>query len=665
MAANMNKPDRLPMLGIVWLVFFCHYLHVASPATSPSPSVSTSSSPPTTTTTTTTTLAPTNPASVSNTDTVVGQCPCDVTGNACDVNCCCDEECSDADKQAFSPCLSFSEQQPDSVCFPKELFLFENSDDVRSETTQDSICLYPSSSGDSSVYTQPDLVTTLSAFQEYRQEFSSSSFQPSAVSDSLLNASFYKSGGPIYTVTSTEAVSVLGLPRPLTSRGCVDSSPAAYLTDERWSCVRSLDALSSQCSASPALSAANYFSRFRVVTSPELFQTLNATRNETEGFSLYNSAFTVGLKQDNRSGVDPIRCQDYTTSVISPCPSPTLPSPVFQAGVCSNVLLQVDYTFVTGGSAGISEVLARFVLTSIPLPTGTGTVSLTQTFSTAFQSERARGEVERSGNPGYIEGQPLLAGTLNQTTDAAGNSIDRIEVNEDRGRYMTLVRSSRSGDCVTAAEDRSSLLFGRDVQTGCRLRVSAANLTEFCTVLPQSVISALEFDSMPEATGSGYRDNNRYVGLYGNSSVTSTGDWVKILYQNRPLPTPPPPQTSSCRVSLGLHIQVLVANVGAITRPQPKVIAALFLYDPPTDLQVTVPGSGQVTQAVTITTAVSFLDVSKEAVTHDPRPPIYDAKVPGDFFYPFVTGAASHSGPVWMMMMMTMMMTVGVCGPVI
>ena len=39
---------------------------------------------------------------------VIGQCPCDLTGNACDVNCCCDEDCTADDKLAFSQCLPFS-----------------------------------------------------------------------------------------------------------------------------------------------------------------------------------------------------------------------------------------------------------------------------------------------------------------------------------------------------------------------------------------------------------------------------------------------------------------------------------------------------------------------------------------------------------------------------
>ena len=55
--------------------------------------------------------------------------------------------------------------------------------------------------------------------------------------------------------------------------------------------------------------------------------------------------------------------------------------------------------------------------------------------------------------------------------------------------------------------------------------------------MQQKIIETMEYDSVPEVTPSGFRDNNRYVGLYGNSDVSKTGDWVKILYQNRLLPS--------------------------------------------------------------------------------------------------------------------------------
>ena len=46
--------------------------------------------------------------------------------------------------------------------------------------------------------------------------------------------------------------------------------------------------------------------------------------------------------------------------------------------------------------------------------------------------------------------------------------------------------------------------------------------------------------------------------------------------------------TSSCQLSLGMHIQILYANIGALVNPQPKIIGVSFVYDPPKAVQIRV-----------------------------------------------------------------------------
>lgn len=38
----------------------------------------------------------------------IAPCPCDLTGNACDVNCCCDLDCTSDDREVFSGCVESS-----------------------------------------------------------------------------------------------------------------------------------------------------------------------------------------------------------------------------------------------------------------------------------------------------------------------------------------------------------------------------------------------------------------------------------------------------------------------------------------------------------------------------------------------------------------------------
>lgn len=152
----------------------------------------------------------------------------------------------------------------DKRCFRKEIVLFENSDPIISRITDDGLfCVFFDNKAERNYYTNPDLVKAQSTFDEYRREFPTFSFQSHPVTTVNLSAPFYKVGDPIYTVSRSEAVGMLGLPRPLTTSDCVDGNPAGYLLDESYSCTRRM-ALNA-CSNTPAVNAHNYFDGFRVV----------------------------------------------------------------------------------------------------------------------------------------------------------------------------------------------------------------------------------------------------------------------------------------------------------------------------------------------------------------------------------------------------------------
>ena len=45
---------------------------------------------------------------------------------------------------------------------------------------------------------------------------------------------------------------------------------------------------------------------------------------------------------------------------------------------------------------------------------------------------------------------------------------------------------------------------------------------------------------------------------------------------------------STCQLSLGMHIQILYANIGTLVNPQPKIIGVSFVYDSPQAVQIRV-----------------------------------------------------------------------------
>ncbi|KAH3883147.1 hypothetical protein DPMN_007097, partial [Dreissena polymorpha] len=73
-------------------------------------------------------------------ETVLGQCLCDLTGNKCDINCCCDDNCTPDDRKAFV-CDPVSVIIDDKLCYQENIFVFSNSP---ANTTSDGglFCIY-------------------------------------------------------------------------------------------------------------------------------------------------------------------------------------------------------------------------------------------------------------------------------------------------------------------------------------------------------------------------------------------------------------------------------------------------------------------------------------------------------------------------------------------
>ncbi|XP_025086459.1 tectonic-3-like [Pomacea canaliculata] len=296
MAVNMNRRDNKHLCVILFLMLLCIFRKATSQVSTAETSLSistvttTSTQAPTTTTTlaTTTTISPQQQPTAFDPNSLIGQCPCDLTGNSCDVNCCCDEDCTENDKLAFSKCLPFSFDVDDRLCFRKGIFQFVNTTPVNS----DPFCIYYDNYKERNYYTNPSKVDTLTTFQEYQNQFSGFSFMSSSLSSFDFSSTFYKNGDQIFTVFESQVISVLGLPRSLTSSDCVDKNPAAYLTDQSFSCVRRLSAPSTDCTSLPALNAKNYANGFKVVMSPQMFQVFNVSVDGAATSNLYNNSYT-------------------------------------------------------------------------------------------------------------------------------------------------------------------------------------------------------------------------------------------------------------------------------------------------------------------------------------------------------------------------------------
>ncbi|ESO97470.1 hypothetical protein LOTGIDRAFT_231625 [Lottia gigantea] len=649
MAAEMNIFPKNGLFIAVKVFLLCNIVQITLCATTSPPSspAAGTTNPQTTPVPTTqsstpaqvqTTSIPTATPSPIPSNTDLAYCPCDLTGNSCDVNCCCDTDCSNDDRLAFSECLPSSVSTDDKLCMRSELILFDNSPYVANYTSNNLFCLYFDNNVERNYYNVPDLVTTEATFNSYVKDYGDFSFQ-SAATPKTVYSDYYKSGDNIYVVYDSKSQGILALPTALTSTYCTDNNPTAYLYDGESECVRKVTDLPSQCTSLPALSANSYYDGFRVVTSPVLFKEYqpddNSTTEEEVGSitDLYNNTYTIPIE------IGSVRCKDETTGLIANC-SLSLPNYNTVTQTCENTVLQTGYNIKHNGTKGIKSVTVDFLLGTIST---SNTQLISQSYFTKFTGEFEDNAFVRSGNPGYVNGEPVMAGILNNTVDSEGIVQQEIMLNSNRDQWLTIQSNTGVGDCLPS--NRLSVVFGEDVRSGCFLQISLAGVADHCQFLQERIVQAVEGELAPIFAAGQYENVNRYVATFGNSDINKVGDWVPIQVQGRPIPAAA--VGLRCSLSLGMNIQILYAKVGSLGNPQSKILGVAFVYHTPEDVNYRCigpycqPGT-DLSQKLEIITSVSFIDVSQPPEGFEAEQPMFLAKVPYDFFYPFLTDTSSQ-----------------------
>ncbi|XP_061183237.1 tectonic-1-like isoform X2 [Saccostrea echinata] len=618
--------------------------------------------------TTTTTVPPTtappiqtfSPSAVAaNID--VGRCWCDVTGNACDINCCCDTECDQTDRASFDRCKESPVSVDARFCVQEEVILMENSV-YTSEKTQDGLfCIYKDNNQERNYYTIPDMIDSLSTFNSYKDRYAVFTYSPT-VSAETTYSQFYKTGDPIFVVYENLATGYLNIPQG--DPYCSSNNPVSYLVDQSFKCTRQIRTLSATtCQTTSYLSASSYLTNIRIVKTPYLFTwIINGTEVTTPAptttaapttpapttvpvttsnvqRSLYNNSYTMEFELER------VECLDRTGLVVD-CPfvSTSPPNATFNTSHCNNVVLGVEYHITHDGSNGISRAGVRLTIGSIQ----ESDLPLTQTYGSSFTSvnEINKTIIERSGNPGYIVGKPVRAGVL--VLNATGDSGNRYAIVEDMYN-MTIIKGSATGTCLTDAGTRQQINFGINMASGCLIRFNLYNVSadQYCQAMQDVVIDAME--GVVDTVTRDDPTRLRRVATYGNSDPLKPGDWVQIL---REPPAPAAGQDTQdgpvCTMSLGMHTEILYAKTGALANPQPKIIGVSYRYEPRQDVTYTcegsrcTPGNTEVDQSFEVRHSVTFIDASQPATGYVGEPPVFLAKVPSDFFYPFDSSNASQ-----------------------
>ncbi|MEW5320407.1 MAG: hypothetical protein WDW38_011482 [Sanguina aurantia] len=261
-----------------------------------------------------------------------------------------------------------------------------------------------------------------------------------------------------------------------------------------------------------------------------------------------------------------------------------------------------------------------------------------------------------SGNPGYLIGYPVLAGTL--LTDPSLNPA----TGQPTGKRaisgfvagLPLGAPGPAGACSPTA--LTPLRFGTNTTSSCSIALTAPQLADFCvnqTSNPDKYVAYVLDGLYASILSSGM-----FAGIWGNSNYSNTNEWIQVTVSGLPFSqTIYSVSDQACTgVITGYDIQVLTGVAFAANNLQSKVLFVNLCFRSGTWAMsdMTAPGTAQ---RFYLTFAAHFLPLRQaETYVMKPAPPLL-IPLSKDILYPFLTSAAStNSAPsLWLLVLLPLL----------
>ncbi|NXO29414.1 TECT1 protein, partial [Cisticola juncidis] len=526
-------------------------------------------------------------------------CVCDLLVAQCDVNCCCDPDCTAEDFSLFTSCSVPVVMGDSQLCSQKAAVYSLDVDANPPERifklidqVNPSIFCIHATNYKQALYLKSPEIPTPENFDQLLDKFGGPTFSTEPDSWDLdtdaqnppdaNETSRYEYGAPVQTEDA-----FLRLPSPVVSSWCSDANPAGFLVNQATKCIRSVSV--EKCDSIQALSMLFYINS-SILAVPKSSQMVNIT-------------------------VQSITVQSVNGMRTLLSSSDVLRLPMAVGDLCINAVLGVNYHITHTDTGEIIEAAAAFVLGAISKEA----LSIEQSFEISFTQENTE-PVPLSGNPGYVVGLPVRAGFQPQGYPSFPSAFlfAALALSSNKHSQLTILHSTSTQDCLAAQGARAPVLFGYNMISGCKLRITAAMK---CQPLAQTLLDVLKGQSFPE-----------YVASFGNSQAQDVLDWVPITQLHISEQMISHTLQSSCQIPVSLGIEVKWTKYGSLVNPQARIVNVTATITSTTLKQL--PSGRE--RIIPITSSVVFTDISLPAEPSYKAWPTIDIKLPFDFFYPFV-----------------------------
>ncbi|XP_017784848.1 PREDICTED: tectonic-1 [Nicrophorus vespilloides] len=543
-------------------------------------------------------------------------CSCNLHMNVCEVNCCCDKDCSYDDKFSFKFCSDYKpvDEDPKFCNYYQQRYI--NNTLYEWEIHQSSLfCIYRTNLPKRYTVQKKQIIKNIEEAEYYRSKnLKWPQFTLNQVEiDYNVN---YTYGDDIWFLKNYTNIYKLEIPDSFITDACLMKKKVKYLQNLKTSCSRN--------SVDEYLTIQHYNNNLTVLSSPQMFQ-VNITRSPECPKNVCIPLVVYLCRKNNCTNL---------TSAETKC----------AFGECKNLVEKVRYVFYHNGTHGIRRANVYLDLFN----SSVDETQFSQTFIVEYlwDSKNTKNYTHLlSGNPGYLVGKTILLAhlvTLRNTTVNTTTNETKVLVTEhvyrdgsDFTKSFMVLPKNVNGKCVLSNEINLPIEFGYNLFTKCTLhkKVISDNRTaqEVCRIIQDAIfeIWSLKYNESINKTV------NLTVGLFGNANATRRDDWIQVVFTDHPLNV----LNNTFGDATGNSVKCY--NIATKIRidlyhsreeeDQQKLAGVSIGFSDYFNLSLV---DTEVT--VRVRSEVMFMDITSDSFQKYVTPPSLNIKLPHDFFYPFV-----------------------------
>ncbi|KAJ8922197.1 hypothetical protein NQ315_004134 [Exocentrus adspersus] len=560
-------------------------------------------------------------------------CTCNLLLNVCDVNCCCDKDCSEDDKLIFSHCETENIYYNTRYCdYIKYIYI--NNTPFQWEINQNGLFCVIRSNLPPSIMVQRR--QPLSSFEAAKHEKSEKFSWPQTVQKKEVQFNMTEDfifGSNVWIIHKND-IKKLQVPNKYFSNTCIMKEDVLNLKQLETICAH-ID-ISEE---NEYLHLKNYFQNKTVVANPALYK-----------ISKYKS-----IQECPRNVCLPIwpklcdknlnNCQNVSkndTRLDLKCNFEIRSN----KNTCNNVVKYIKYNFVHNGTNGFTSVELLAALENVSYEFDAQDFEFFQKFKVDFRwlNQTRNFSALFSGNPGYLIGKPILSGRLINLGNTT-NVILKVERQFDNYLDNFLVLPENIyGRCILNNTNYLTVEFGYNILTKCKFSTTIYNRkkyyngSEICKEIQKSILKIWDIT---------ITSKNKTVGMFGNANAAVADDWIKVMYNTEveKLLNKTSGWFNKANTSLTcsglvnkLILDVFHSRVDFKTLlNQQKILGVTYSFDGFTNktLLYNKPKNSTYLE-LDLETQVVFYDISPEKQKKFVDPPSFKIMWPYDFFYPFV-----------------------------